>query len=87
MVQAMLAVVCSPDSEGVRAGAALALSTVVLGTLARANGARLFAIFFDFIDEETLASPGALDVVEMNAPKSEELYNCFGGSGGRAAFK
>lgn len=36
-----------------------------------ANGARLFAVFFESIDKETLASPRALDMVEMNAPKSE----------------
>jgi hypothetical protein len=66
-------VACSLDPEGARAGAALALalSTVVLGTLARANGARLFTIFFELIDEETLASPRALDMVDINAPKSE----------------
>jgi hypothetical protein len=78
MVQAMLALVrrgdsvtCSPDSEGVRAGAALAFWTVVLGTLARANGARLFATSFDSIDEEILASPEALDMVEVTASQSE----------------
>lgn len=80
MVQAMFALVrrgdyvpCSPDLEGARAGAALALSTVVSGTLGRANKARLFAVFFALIDEVILASPRSLDMVEMNAPKSE--YN------------
>jgi hypothetical protein len=49
----------------------LAFWTVVLGTLARANGARLFATSFDSIDEEILASPEALDMVEVTASQSE----------------
>lgn len=80
MVQAILALVrrgdsiaCSPDLEGARVAAALALSMVVLGTLGRANGARLFAVFFELIAEVILASPRALDMVEVNSTKRE--YN------------
>lgn len=80
MVQAMLALVrrrdsvpCSPDLEVAHAGVALALSTVVLGTFARANGARLFGVCFELIDKESLASPRALDMVEMNAQERIQL--------------
>jgi hypothetical protein len=83
IVQATLALVrrgdsvaCSPDLEGARAGAALALSTVVLGTLGRANGARFFVVIFKLIDKKPLVSPRALDMVEMNTPKSE--HKLFG---------
>lgn len=85
MVQAMLEFVrrddstaCSPDLEGARVGAALALSTVVLGTLGRANGPRLFAVIFELIDEVIPVSPRALDMIKMNAPRANTI-NCFEG--------
>lgn len=85
MVQAMFALVrrgdyvpCSPDLEGARAGAALALSTVVLGTLGRANRPRLVAVIFELIDEVIPVSPRALDMIKMYAPRANTI-NCFEG--------